>query len=159
MIIHIYVPQAQLGGGRGSGRPPTHRRPGGVRRPPHLIWQFPTQGEWSCMIVKFTDNFLMIRGLIKILSALKMRNFTRIFPKNSPPHFRKRGGCLRPPYGISQLRPWYVLDWFFYQLLLPSGRGGRQNAAWRLYVPCRSVICNVRHIVLHFHIIRKAKLH
>ena len=33
------------------------------------------------MIVKFTDNFLMIRGLITVLSALKMHNLTRIFPK------------------------------------------------------------------------------
>ena len=62
------------------------------------------------MIVKFTDNFLMIRGLITVLSALKMRNFTRIFPKkfrgaHVPPTtpFRKGGGA--PPYGISQLRP------------------------------------------------------
>ena len=34
------------------------------------------------MIVKFTDNFLMIRGLITVLSALKMRNFPMIFSKN-----------------------------------------------------------------------------
>ena len=40
------------------------------------------------MIVKFTDNFLMIRGLITVLSALKMRNFTRIFLSS------ERGGGL-----------------------------------------------------------------
>ena len=31
--------------------------------------------------VKFIYDFLMIRGVIVVLSALKMRNFTLIFPK------------------------------------------------------------------------------
>ena len=66
----------------------------------------------------------MIRNLITVLSALKMRNFTRIFPNifgggsPPPPHppLQKGGGAslplappgkgaFAPPYGISQLRP------------------------------------------------------
>ena len=65
----------------------------------------------------------MIRNLITVLSALKMRNFTRIFPNifggaHTPPLTppSERGGAslplappgkgaFAPPYGISQLRP------------------------------------------------------
>ena len=44
----------------------------------------------------------MIRGLITVLSALKMRNFTWIFPKifwgaHAPPHPPLEMGGLRPP--------------------------------------------------------------
>ena len=58
------------------------------------------------MIVKFTDNFLMIRGLITVLSALKMRNFTWIFPKIfAPPRPPQGRGASPPPTKIASCAP------------------------------------------------------
>ena len=76
------------------------------------------------MIVKFTDNFLMIRGLITVLSALKMRNFTWIFPKKfRPPLAPPPGkGGFAPPYENSQLRPCKRHTFYITEALIESRR-------------------------------------
>ena len=56
-------PGAQLGGK-------------GAITPPLWFWQFSPQGEATSIF----GDFPMIRGVITVLSALKMRNFTLIFP-------------------------------------------------------------------------------
>ena len=63
------------------------------------------------MIVKFTDNFLMIRGLITVLSALKMRNFTLIFLKKilgGNPQPSVLGAFPTPPTKLASCAPAYI---------------------------------------------------
>ena len=84
ILPKVSTTEAQPGGGGGVVAPP--KWPRGGRRPPPWFWHFPTQGDFlkrcNNLSVPQKNKILCKPLVIRVLSALKMRNFPVIFSKN-----------------------------------------------------------------------------